>query len=1058
MVKDLLKVQNMIHGIRRQSSVTRHNYLQLLFVFAAFALMAFASYFFIGRILQSRLLSGANELLFSAEANVRTGLSEAETTLNNSYYIVQNLVERNASKEEIFDYLNITSEWMRKREQGLMSYYGIYGYINGEFYDSMGFNASGNYIPQRQPWYQTAIRSGRRIAYTPPYEDARTDDAIISVVRNIDIKNGEIAGILSVDISIHWLMEYISSLKLSPDGYGMLLNLGVAFITHPDSTLAGSQLQDLGDDYKKIAQTLLNGREVFAQRVMDPNGFLSIVFFRQIFNGWYVGIVTPYSQFYRDLYESAWILVALGLVLSLSLCFFLLRMSVAKIRADEENKLKSSFLASMSHEIRTPMNAITGMAELLLRGDLSDEARGYAQDIKHAGNNLVSIINDILDFSKIEAGKLEIIPVKYLLSSLISDTVNIICMRIGGKPLRFFTNIDGNIPNTLSGDEVRLRQILLNLLSNAVKYSEKGHIGLTITVDKRDDKQVWLKIAVTDTGKGIKPEDQTKLFDEFVQVDAKKNRGIEGTGLGLAITRRLCIVMGGDITVESEYGKGSNFTVIIPQTIESETPFAAVEEPEKKKVLVYERRAVYAKAVCWSLENLRVPFTMVTNLDDFAATLPREEWFYIFSGYGLYKKIKPVMENAVFLNGKKPPLSLMIEWGAEVFIPDVRFMSLPVQSLSIANILNDKADSKSYFDNAGTGGAVRSAFPEARILVVDDIATNLKVAEGLLAPYLATVDTCSNGLQAIEIVKLAFLQKREYDIIFMDHMMPEMDGIEATAAIRALEGGRFNAVPIIALTANAVVGMREVFIEKGFNDFLTKPIDVTKLDETLERWMPKEKRAMNNTSFLTSHSSLPVIPGVDTAKGIAMTGGTLEAYRDVLIIFREDIQERLSLLQTVPAADVLPAFITQIHALKSASASIGAAELSARAAALEAAGKAADFAFIKENLSAFAECFSQLAEGILVWEKAVKKFDSEKQTTAGALDLVMVMPLLRKLAEALKSQKGDDIDRILEQIAQQPLGASAKTAMDKITDEVLVAEYEKAGEILESIINGRINN
>jgi len=1055
MAEKKLKIQNMIQEIRRQSSVSRHNYLQLLFVFAAFALMAFASYFFIGRILQSRLLSGANELLFSAEANVRAGLSEAETTLLSSYYIVQNMVERNASRDEILDYLNITSDWMRKREQGLMSYYGIYGYINGEFYDSMGFNELGNYIPQRRPWYQTAIRSGRSIAYSLPYEDPRTGDTIISMVRNIDIKNGDVAGILSVDISIHWLMDYISSLKLSPDGYGMLLNPGVALITHPDDTLVGRQLQDLSDGYKKIALTLLNGKDVFAQQVKDANGSLSIVFFRQIFNGWYVGIVTPYSQFYHDLYVSAQILVALGLVLALSLCFILLRLSAAKIRADEESKLKSTFLASMSHEIRTPMNAITSMAELLLRGNLSDEARGYAQDIKHAGNNLVSIINDILDFSKIEAGKLEIIPVKYLLSSLINDTVNIICMRIGEKPLRFFTNIDGNIPNSLIGDEVRLRQILLNLLSNAVKYSEKGHIGLTITADKRDDKQVWLKIAISDTGKGIKPEDQAKLFDEFVQVDAKKNRGIEGTGLGLAITRRLCIAMNGEIAVESEYGKGSVFTAIIPQTIESETPFAEVEEPEKKKVLVYEGRLIYAKALCWSLENLRVPFTMVTNFDDFTAALPREEWFYVFSGYGLYEKIKPVMENTAFLNNKKPPFSLMVERGAEAFIPDVRFLSLPVQSLSIANILNDKADSRSYFDNTGTGGVIRFAYPEARILVVDDIATNLKVAKGLLAPYSVMVDTCFNGLQAIEMVKQAFLQKREYDIVFMDHMMPEMDGIQATAEIRALEDGFFKTVPIIALTANAVVGMREVFIEKGFNDFLSKPIDVNKLDEALERWMPKEKRAKNNSPLSTPDSQLPLIPGVDTAKGIALTGGTPEAYREVLIIFREDAQERLPLLQTAPAADALPAFVTQIHALKSASASIGAAELSAHAAALEAAGKAADLAFIKENLPVFAEGLSQLAAGILVWEEAVKKSDSDKKTAAGAVDPVIEMSLLLELAEALQSQKGDDIDRILEQIAQQPLDTNAKTAMDQISDEILVAEYEKAGAILESLINGK---
>jgi CheY-like chemotaxis protein/nitrogen-specific signal transduction histidine kinase len=672
-----------------------------------------------------------------------------------------------------------------------------------------------------------------------------------------------------------------------------------------------------------------------------------------------------------------------------------LQLLEANRKAEFASQAKSDFLAKMSHEIRTPMNAITGMAELLLRGELSEEARDRAQEIRQAGHNLVSIINDILDFSKIEAGKLEITPVKYMLSSMINDTVNIIRMRIGEKPLRFFTNIDGNIPNGLVGDEVRLRQIILNLLSNAVKYSDKGHIGLIITEDKRDDKQVWLKIAVLDTGKGIKPEDRERLFGEFVQVDAGSNRGIEGTGLGLAITRRLCIAMGGDITVESEYGKGSTFTAIIPQSIESEAPFARVEDAEKKKVLVYEGRAVYAKSVCWTLENLNVPHTMVVNQDDFAAALYLEEYFYVFSGYGLYKKIKPIMDGGYFLNGKKPPLALMVEWGTEAYINGVQFVSLPVQSLSVANTLNGKADNKSYYDN-GDSGAIRFTFPGARLLVVDDIATNLKVAEGLLSPYLATVDTSSNGMQAIEMVKQAISEMRDYDIVLMDHLMPEMDGIETTAAIRAWEkvqiasGVTQQQVPIIALTANAVVGMREMYIEKGFNDFLSKPIDISKLDEMLNRWIPKEKReqGMGNGergigSEVRGQSELPIrsdgerqphslildIPGVDIQKGIAMTGGKEERYRSLLALFCKDMKERLLLLQKAQGsnllqADAVTALVTQFHALKGASASLGAGRVSAEAAALEAAGKAGDVEFLGKQLPLFVELLTELVKNI----------------------------------------------------------------------------------------------
>ena len=344
----------------------------------------------------------------------------------------------------------------------------------------------------------------------------------------------------------------------------------------------------------------------------------------------------------------------------------------------------------MSHEIRTPMNAITGMAELLLRKkELSDESRGYAKDINQASANLIHIINDILDLSKIEAGKLEIIPVKYMLSSLINDTVSIIRMRLIEKPIRFFTNIDSQIPNELFGDEIRLRQILLNILSNAVKYTDKGHISISINEKTRKEEQVWLEIVVADTGKGVKPEDLEKLFGEFAQVDTKKNRGIEGTGLGLAITKRLCLAMGGDIRVKSEYGKGSTFTAIIPQGIHMDVPFAAVNEPEKKNVLVFERRTVYGESISWSLNNMKVPHILVNNEDALAEALFREEWAFLFLGYGLYNKIKPLMEkpDTNFVGGKKPSLVLMLEWETETYIPNPR-SQIPSPRLFQASIQN----------------------------------------------------------------------------------------------------------------------------------------------------------------------------------------------------------------------------------------------------------------------------------------------------------------------------------------------------------------------------------
>ena len=641
------------------------------------------------------------------------------------------------------------------------------------------------------------------------------------------------------------------------------------------------------------------------------------------------------------------------------------------------SRAKSDFLVKMSHEIRTPMNAIMGMAELLLRGELSNEARSRALDIKQAGNNLISLINDILDLSKIESGKLEIINSKYHISSLINDTVSIIRVRLIERPIRYYTNIDGNIPGSLIGDETRLRQIILNLLSNAIKYTNEGRISLVVTQQKREGNRVWLKIVVSDTGRGIKREDQDAIFGEFVQVDTLNNRGIEGTGLGLSITKRLCQAMDGEIFFESEYGKGSSFTVIVPQEIDSDKPFALVEKPEEKRVLVFERRADYAKAIAWSLENLGVPHRVVEEEGAFREALLQEEWYYAFSGYSLYEKIKPLMESpdSIFPNARKPPLALIVEWGFEARVPNTLFVSMPVQSMSIANILNGIPDTGNFCGTFDSFSVIKFSLPNVRILVVDDFATNLKVAEGLLTPYNAYVETCLSGERAIELLK-----SEDFDIVFLDHMMPEMDGVETVSRVRDLEKNKKSdlktRIPIVALTANTVVGMREFFLKNGFDDFLAKPIDVTILNEILDKWIPEEKKEKLKSADMPDSNSrrdnqsrdprreYPLIDGVDIQYGVMMTGGTIEKYRSILKVFVNSIEERLPVIQTRVEKENLDAFTINIHAIKSSCAVIGAKSLSKKADRLETAARNAELDFLEKNTGEFIPLLDDLVKKI----------------------------------------------------------------------------------------------
>jgi signal transduction histidine kinase/AmiR/NasT family two-component response regulator len=414
---------------------------------------------------------------------------------------------------------------------------------------------------------------------------------------------------------------------------------------------------------------------------------------------------------------------------------FIAELEEERKKAEAASRSKSVFLAHTSHEIRTPLNAILGMSELALREDLPPAARDHIENIKQAGKNLLFTVNDVLDLSKIEAGKLDIINRDYSFSSLLNDCLSIIKTRISEKPVEFVVDVEKSIPAVLTGAEARVRQIVINLLSNAVKYTESGTITFSVKAERlenADDGQerVMLYFIVSDTGRGIRAENIGSVFTAFSRFDTHQKAPVEGTGLGLSISRKLCRMMGGDITVMSVYGAGSVFTAFIPHGVADKTPFGSA-----------------------------------------------------------------------------------------------------AGSLAAENSVYDRFE-------------VRWIAPDAKILIVDDIVTNLKVAQGLLAPFECEIDLCTRGEQAVIMVK-----NENYDLVFMDHMMPEMDGIETTAAIRAWEGqnraeqdSSNEHIPIIALTANALSGMREMFLSKGFDGYLAKPIELKSLNTIMEKWIPVEKR------------------------------------------------------------------------------------------------------------------------------------------------------------------------------------------------------------------------
>ena len=379
-------------------------------------------------------------------------------------------------------------------------------------------------------------------------------------------------------------------------------------------------------------------------------------------------------------------------------------------------KAKSDFLANMSHEIRTPINAIMGMNEMVLRESNQEKIIEYAKDINSASENLLEIVNDILDFSKIESGKLEIICDNYDLGEIIYDVTTLVTMKAECKGLKLNVNVDEDLPSKLYGDDKRIREIITNILNNAVKYTETGFVNLKINGETQNEN-VLLNIRVEDSGQGIKPEDLDTIFDGFSQANVKKNKNIEGTGLGLSITKRLVELMNGTITVESEFGKGSVFTVLLPQRIVSD---------EKMGKYYNHRHSSKAEAV--------------TSVE---------------------------------------------------------------------------------FDFTGV-----------KILAVDDTALNLKVISKFLERTNAKVTCVSSGEAMLELIK-----ENVFDIILLDHMMPNMDGIETLTLSKKQEKNLCINVPVIALTANAIVGAKEMYLEAGFDDYLSKPIKMPELCGMIEKYI-----------------------------------------------------------------------------------------------------------------------------------------------------------------------------------------------------------------------------
>ncbi len=825
-------------------------------------------------------------------ADLEKYLENAKSVLWVTADTVDHMIAQGATHDEIVAY--ITRESVNTETQFDSTYTGLYGVFNGEYADGLGWVPPEGYDPKQRDWYKAAVEANGQVIITSPYVESVSGDVVISVCKSLsDSEN-----VLGLDLALSGVQDTVEDVQINGTGYGVILNNDGMIIANPNKELNGKYYTDYPEFEEVFSKALKVGEGNYTATV---DGKPCTVFVDQVLDQWTLVIITETSQ----LFEAPRSILVVSVIVNLSALailggFYILSyqyeikankrldemkaleqqkdyeaklLKLEKTAADNANKAKSDFLADMSHEIRTPINAVLGMNEMILNKSNDEEILDYAISIKSAGKTLLSIINNILDFSKIEDGKMNLVPVEFDTTELITGLVNSISERAKAKQLDLIVDVDETIPSKLYGDDVRISQVIMNLLTNGVKYTEKGSVTIRVRNQGVLLDDVNLRVEVIDTGIGIKEEDFDKLTKSFERIEEKRNRHIEGTGLGMSIVTKLLNMMNSQLEVQSVYGSGSTFGFNLRLHIVDHQPIGRFEDKKKR--------------------------------------------------------------------------------------------------------LSQK------------GEPVRLSIPTLKVLVTDDNEMNLKVASNLLQFFNIYPELCTSGMETIELCT-----KNKYDIIFLDHMMPKMDGIECLDILR--QKHLIHGTLVIALTANAVVGAKEMFLDAGFDDYLSKPILLDDLENMLRKHIP-ESRIENVTISPNNVSAAPapqneddievfefdpvgdtdtgadsglsigkaIDAGLNVEEGISFAAGDEGFYLEILRDYANDAEVKCSKLDAFLASRDWKNYNILVHSMKSASRTVGAFDLTEKARKLEEAAGKEDAGYVLANHEELVSRYRALSRRLL---------------------------------------------------------------------------------------------
>jgi len=823
---------------------------QLIFTALAFSAMVILSYVFVHNIVHKNLSQNAENVFSLTQIQIENDLINPKMYLAGFSQTVRTSIILGLDNAILKEYFMDLSRHVLTNSRKLIGFEGLSGYFEDMpdgpvFITTFEWDLPDDFEPSQRPWYKNAVAAKGEIAETVAYNDVVNHDNIL--IYSLAIYDEDrLLGVVCMRLKIDEIGDRVVNAAIHRGGWGMLISREFIVLAHPNEPFVGMDARDPSFPPSLYTPEMMRGENISEGTMKDYYGDISISFFRQLSNGWYLGLVTPERPYRQSLFTLAYILGILGAIFAAALMSILIRLDMAKDKSDKESKHKSAFLANMSHEIRTPMNAIIGMTTIGKSADNIERKDYCLNKIEDASNHLLGVINDILDMSKIEANKFELVHEEFNFEKMLQRVVNVVNFRVDEKHQKFTVHIDKNIPRFVIGDDQRVAQVITNLLGNAIKFTpENGSVTLKAHLLGEESDNHIIQISVSDTGIGLTAEQQQRIFMSFEQAESSTTRKYGGTGLGLSISKNIVELMGGSIWVKSEPNIGSIFTFNIrvknssrihEGLLDSDVNLSNVrimavdDDPD---ILHYfsDIAKGFGVACCDTASSGEEALGMVVHNGDY--NIYFVDWrMPVMDGIELASKLKKrTSEKSVVI------MITAAEWTsieAEAKQAGVdKFLSKPLFPSAIMDVIKECISvDREQMETAHND--IKGIFEGRKILLAEDVEINREIVLALLEPTNVKIDCAENGLEAVKM----FQQSPDYDMVLMDVQMPIMDGYEATKQIRALDIPEAKTARIIAMTANVFRDDIERCHDVGMNNHIGKPLDFEEMVEKLLEYMP----------------------------------------------------------------------------------------------------------------------------------------------------------------------------------------------------------------------------